>query len=289
MGNTPTTLDPFETRPNNGLNEGTTRRQLITWLATFLAARATGVLGQNALPRTYDEIMAALAEWKLTHKQLFDICAQNANNFNETQRTALRWELAKLKLQENKPLASSNKPPLNETRAEKEAREAREKEQKMATSSAKTLRANILESENWKPEAGNKLKFTVKPWKGIKFEGDKKDLELSHEAKISFTTVIAPGTYDITMSSNVDSNDVSLYLFSGDAGKWAIAMNGSPILDGETKCVQNFASGKKMRIQIPKNCKSAMFQITLTGGNKIFEMDGIEIQPINETNLFVNQ
>lgn len=177
--------------------------------------------------------------------------------------------------------------PLNETKEQKEIRLANEKAHKMAVSSAKTLRTNFLESKMWKPEPGNKLKFIVKPWRGIKFYGDDKDLELTHEAKINFTTVIAPWVYDIKIPSNDDANAVSLYLRSG-AGQ-PIAMSGNPVPEWGTKCAANFASDQKVRIKIPASCKIAQFQITLSGNNKIFHTDDIEVEALEEENLVVNK
>lgn len=185
------------------------------------------------------------------------------------------------------PLDKKKLPPLNESPEEKEARQAREKEHKMATSSAKTLRSNILESKNWKPEPTNKLKFNVKPWRGVKFHGDGKDLELTHEAKINFTTIIAPWVYDITMPSNIDANAVALYLRSEQ--EKPVAMNGNLIPDGGPKCAANFSSGQKVRIQIPAICKVAQFQVTLSGSHKNFEMEDIQVEAINEGSLVVNK
>lgn len=96
----------------NNLNRDMSTRQFLELgvksLIALWATKATTVLWET-LPRTYDEIIAALKEWKLTYEQLFQICRDNVNNFNDQQKTVLRWELTKLQLEKQKKSTSGGK------------------------------------------------------------------------------------------------------------------------------------------------------------------------------------
>lgn len=270
------------------------------WLQTDGASKeeltyVAGV-GVPALKKNFPDLDSTGLEKALAEENVPDVWP--APESKPTVQKPTEWEGADaqqddVQLDEKPAEPVKPKPPLGSKedlalkRAAAEAKTAKEKAYRMALSSAKTLHTDFLESKNWKPDPGNKLKFATKPWRGIKLEGDAKDIEMTHEAKIDFTTKLAPWIYNITIPSNVDANSVSLYL-RGNSDQ-PIGMDGNPVQAGKSKCAASFESGKKVRISIPDNCKITHFQVTLSGKNKVFHVDDITVEAVSEENLVANQ
>lgn len=142
--------NPFEWS-GTGLDTNMSRSRFIgLWLVAFFAWTAAEVLWQwAALPQTYDEIMKAIEEWKLTYAQLLEIGKRSGANFTDDQRKVLSGELAKLKMKEEKPVVKSTKPPLNETREDREKRLAQEKLEKTKWELLAHLNKNFFKSDSW--------------------------------------------------------------------------------------------------------------------------------------------
>ena len=211
-----------------------TRKFLSTSIKGLLglaAANATGVLGQQALPRTYDEIMAALAEWKLTYDELFQICKQNQNNFNDQQKTVLRWELTKLQLQKTKPLASTEKKPsLIETKEQKAQRLAIEKENKLRQ---EEFNKDFIKPEGWNFNPKNSGDAKIKKEdEGISIEFKERDKTKPNQN--SFTAKVhqlVSGEYNLSIAA-VDLNMTAI--FQGPAEQ---VLGRQPLTKGDQKLI----------------------------------------------------
>lgn len=205
----------------------------IQGLLGLAAANATGVLGQT-LPRTYDEIMAALAAGKLTYQQLFDACSQNAGNFNETQKTVLKGKLAELKLQAQKPILTSQKnPPINETKEQKAQRLAIEKENKLRQEKLEGFNKDFMKQEGWNFNPKNSGDAKIKKEdEGISIEFKERDKTKPNQN--SFTAKVhqlVPGEYNLSITA-VGLNMTAI--FQGAAEQ---VLGRQPLTKGDQKLI----------------------------------------------------
>lgn len=284
------------TESNGSLNKDiSTRRFLELGIKALLVAwatKATNVLWQ-ALPQTYDEIMAAIAKWELSYAQLREIGIKYGSKFNDEQRKVLSGELSKLKTLDIKPkplevetvVAENQEAALNESAEERKERLERERKDKMAEISAKTLTDKFSEDKNWKFSQWNTLKAKLKRnWRSITIEWDENNTDVTNEAKVDFTTVLAPGNYEITVLMSAWWT-LSLYIY--DANQRSIDMEWKIIPEGWKKAVTNFLSETKTKVSIPDNCRSCMFQGKVTAQDRNITIESFLAEAVKQEEWLV--
>jgi len=155
-------------------------------------------------------------------------------------------------------------------------RSLRLERERMAKISARALSNKFWDDKSWKTSTGNTMSVKIGwNWGTISIQGDEKDDDVTHLAKVDLTTVLATGKYDMTITIS-EWWPLNLYLY--DARGNSIDMDWFILPMDWKKSVAQFTSGKKETIVIPENCRSCMFQGIVTPQNRKIVIDSFSAE-----------